>query len=77
MQNKINTCNTQLSCSLLQIALWFQILNAITEDIMEHTGNFRNPLDQVDFIKKHYECGGEKKVFTDPYPIIRCQKISK
>ena len=35
-----------------------QILNTITEDVIEHKGNFRTFIDQVEFIKQHYECGG-------------------
>ena len=26
--------------------------------MLEHKGNFRNPIDQVEFIKEHFECGG-------------------
>ena len=41
---------------------------------MEHTGNFRNPLDQVDFIKKHYECGGKPENILSKLKILApCQ----
>ncbi|XP_070174874.1 origin recognition complex subunit 2-like isoform X2 [Littorina saxatilis] len=32
-----------------------QILTSITEDIVGHQGSFRSPLDQVEFIKQHFE----------------------
>ncbi|XP_025083608.1 origin recognition complex subunit 2-like [Pomacea canaliculata] len=32
-----------------------QILNGITEDVLEKSGSFRSPLDQVEFIKTQFE----------------------
>ncbi|XP_064606840.1 origin recognition complex subunit 2-like isoform X2 [Liolophura sinensis] len=40
-----------------------QILNSITEDILDHSANFRNPLDQIDFIKQHYTSEGYEDVY--------------
>ncbi|WAR06029.1 ORC2-like protein [Mya arenaria] len=31
------------------------ILNSITEDILDHSGSFKSPLDQVEFIKTEFE----------------------
>lgn len=36
-----------------------QILNNITEDILGHTGSFKGPLDQCEFIKESFENSGE------------------
>ena len=36
----------------------FQILNCITEDIFDHIGSFKNPLDQCDYIKNEIEIAG-------------------
>ena len=36
----------------------FQILNNITEDILGHTGSFKGPLDQCDFIRDTFESSG-------------------
>ncbi|XP_045207430.2 origin recognition complex subunit 2-like [Mercenaria mercenaria] len=35
------------------------ILNSITEEILEHTGSFKSPLDQYEFIKNKFEKSGE------------------
>ena len=37
----------------------FQILNCITEDILDHIGSFKNPLDQCDYIKNEIETAGK------------------
>ena len=42
----------------------FQILNAVTEDILEHQGSFRTPVEQVDYIRKSFECGGKFSEFV-------------
>lgn len=35
----------------------FQILNSITEEVLEHIGTFRSPLDQLEFIIKRFKEG--------------------
>ncbi|XP_052805589.1 origin recognition complex subunit 2-like [Mya arenaria] len=35
------------------------ILNSITEDILDHSGSFKSPLDQVEFIKTEFEKSGD------------------
>lgn len=42
----------------LLVILTSQILNSITEDLLDHKGSFKNPVDQCEFIRKHFECGG-------------------
>jgi len=36
----------------------FQILNSITEDLLDHTGSYKGPIDQVEFIKTELENSG-------------------
>ena len=38
--------------------LILQILNSITEDLLDHLGSFKNPLDQCDYIKNEIENSG-------------------
>ena len=33
----------------------FQILNSVTEELLDHIGSFKNPLDQCDYIKNEIE----------------------
>lgn len=40
-----------------RVFLLFQILNAITGEILEHEGSFRTPMDQIDFIVKALKKG--------------------
>lgn len=35
----------------------FQILNSITEEVLDHIGTFRSPLDQLEFIIKRFKEG--------------------
>lgn len=35
----------------------FQILNSITEEVLDHIGTFRSPLDQLEFITKRFKEG--------------------
>jgi len=35
----------------------FQILNSITEEVLDHIGTFRSPLDQLEFIIKMFKEG--------------------
>jgi len=39
------------------------ILNAITEDVIGHAGNFRSPLDQVEYIKQHFQEGERQDIY--------------
>ena len=48
----------------LQLLPLFQILNAITEDVLDHNGNFRNPIDQCEFIQQQFEEEGENNLKT-------------
>lgn len=35
----------------------FQILSSITEEVLDHIGTFRSPLDQLEFITKRFKEG--------------------
>lgn len=35
----------------------FQILNSITEEVLDHIGTFRSPPDQLEFIAKRFKEG--------------------
>ncbi|CAH1773104.1 unnamed protein product, partial [Owenia fusiformis] len=55
------------------------ILNSITEDILDHRGNFRSPMDQYEFIKDHFETGDHEDLYLIVHNIdgamLRAEKV--
>ncbi|XP_013391973.1 origin recognition complex subunit 2 [Lingula anatina] len=54
------------------------ILNTITDEVLDHKGNFRSPMDQLDFIKENMETQADEDVFLILHnidgPMLRSEK---
>ena len=49
------------------MCLFSQILNTITDEILEAVGSYKSPLDQVEFIKSQFETKGLETVLIRIY----------
>lgn len=49
-----------------------QILNTITDEILEAEGTYKSPLDQVEFIKSQFETKGTHAQLTCNFKSFHC-----